>query len=88
MRVAPSRGGTTATNGFLDDGHFYTSISRATTAGLLCGSYHYVRFDILTLAGLLLASPPVPAQDSRLPTTGFVPLQDVVGRIEPPPGRK
>ena len=45
--VRSSRGGTSdATR--LDDGHFYSNISRATTAGMLAGSYHYTRPDVNT----------------------------------------
>lgn len=41
--VRSSRGGTTDVS--VDDGHFYDNISRATTAGMLAGSYHYTRPD-------------------------------------------
>jgi autotransporter-associated beta strand protein len=39
-----SRGGTV--EGAFDDPAFYNNVSRATTAGLLAGSYHYTRADL------------------------------------------
>ncbi len=42
--VRSSRGGTV--EGTSIDTHFYTNISRSTTAGLLTGSYHYTRADL------------------------------------------
>jgi hypothetical protein len=48
--VRSSRGGLTAAEQRLDDGHFYDNISRATTAGMLVGSYHYARADLATTA--------------------------------------
>ncbi len=41
--VRSSRGGTTDVA--LDDSHFYDNITRATTAGMLAGSYHFTRPD-------------------------------------------
>jgi len=45
--VRSSRGGTSDATRF-DDGHFYLNITRATTAGLLTGSYHFARPDAAT----------------------------------------
>jgi autotransporter-associated beta strand protein len=44
--VRSSRGGLTAANGFLDDSQFYDNITRGTAAGMLVGSYHYIRADL------------------------------------------
>jgi hypothetical protein len=41
-----SRGGLTAGEGLQDDAHFYDNISRATTANLLSGPYHFLRIDL------------------------------------------
>src|SRR4051812_16443309 len=41
-----SRGGLTVANGLVDDTQFYDNITRATTAGMLAGSYHYNRADL------------------------------------------
>src|SRR5690606_21739243 len=43
--VRSSRGGTVDER--VDDAHFYHNITRATTAGMLSGSYHYARPDSL-----------------------------------------
>ncbi len=45
-----SRGGLTAAEQRLDDGHFYDNISRATTTGMLAGSYHFARGDLAPTA--------------------------------------
>ena len=44
--VRSSRGGLTVANGLVDDSQFYDNITRATTAGMLAGSYHYTRADL------------------------------------------
>ena len=44
--IRSSRGGLTATEARLDDSQFYDGITRATTAGMLVGSYHFARGDL------------------------------------------
>jgi autotransporter-associated beta strand protein len=49
--VRSSRGGTTAAAGMFDDPALFNNITRATTAGMLAGSYHYTRPDLIGHTG-------------------------------------